>query len=197
MTQDLDFASLGLSADILENLANIGFTKPTPIQANSIPELLGGDRDILGLAQTGTGKTASFSLPIIEKIDPKQRQVQALILAPTRELAKQIAEEFGRLRGPKRRIDSVTIYGGSSYETQVRAIRQGAQVVVGTPGRVIDLLQKKLLRLDNLKFLVLDEADDMLNMGFIDDIEKIGALLRMSDVCCFSQQRCRLSFLAL
>ena len=148
MTQDLDFASLGLNADILENLANIGFTKPTPIQANSIPELLGGDRDILGLAQTGAGKPW-FSLPIIEKIDPKQRQVQALILAPTRELAKQIAEEFGRLRGPKRRIDSVTIYGGSSYETQV-SYRQGAQVVVNT--RSCDrLASEKLLRLDNLR----------------------------------------------
>ncbi len=172
MNQDLDFASLGLSSDIVDNLNTIGFTTPTPIQASSIPELLNGNRDILGLAQTGTGKTASFALPIIEKIDPNLRQVQALILAPTRELAKQIAEEINRLRG-KRRIDVVTIYGGASYEGQIRPIRNGAQVVVGTPGRVIDLLQKNILKLNQIKFLVLDEADDMLNMGFIDDIEKI------------------------
>lgn len=172
MTQDMTFASLGLSQDLVDNLSSIGFTTPTPIQAHSIPELLGGDRDILGLAQTGTGKTASFSLPIIEKISPDQAHVQALILAPTRELAKQICEEIHRLKG-KRSLQVCTIYGGSSYEKQVRALKQGAQIVVGTPGRVIDLLNRKVLKADKLRFVVLDEADDMLNMGFIEDIETI------------------------
>ncbi|NRA64810.1 MAG: DEAD/DEAH box helicase [Pseudobacteriovorax sp.] len=173
MSENLSFADLGLSQDIVSNLAKIGFTTPTPIQANSIPELLGGTRDILGLAQTGTGKTASFALPIIEGLDPSNRGVQALILAPTRELAKQITEEFHRLKGPERRLKITSIYGGSSYENQLRALKQGAQVVVGTPGRVIDLLDRKALKLNGLTHLVLDEADDMLNMGFIDDIEKI------------------------
>ena len=172
MTQEITFASLGLSEDIVENLASIGFTTPTPIQAKSIPELLGGDKDILGLAQTGTGKTASFSLPIIEKIDPNLKAVQALILAPTRELAKQICEEIYKLKGP-RQLKVCSIYGGSSYDRQIKSLRQGAQIVVGTPGRVIDLLNKKALKVDTLKYVVLDEADDMLNMGFIDDIETI------------------------
>ena len=145
MSENLSFADLGLSQDIVSNLAKIGFTTPTPIQANSIPELLGGTRDILGLAQTGTGKTASFALPIIEGLDPSNRGVQALILAPTRELAKQITEEFHRLKGPERRLKITSIYGGSSYENQLRALKQGAQVVVGTPGRVIDLLDRKHL----------------------------------------------------
>lgn len=172
MTQELTFASLGLSQDIVDNLASIGFTTPTPIQAKSIPELLGGTKDILGLAQTGTGKTASFSLPIIETIDPDLKRVQALILAPTRELAKQICEEIHRLKGD-RQLKICSIYGGSSYDRQIRSLKQGAQIVVGTPGRVIDLLNKKALKVDTLQYVVLDEADDMLNMGFIDDIETI------------------------
>ena len=173
MTDQVTFSDLGLSQDIVDNLTKIGFVHPTPIQAKSIPELLGGTRDILGLAQTGTGKTASFALPIIEQIDPEKKKVQALILAPTRELAKQITEEFSRLQGHSRRLRITSVYGGSSYETQLRALRHGAQVVVGTPGRLIDLLQRKALKLEDLSHLVLDEADDMLNMGFIDDIERI------------------------
>ena len=129
MTQELTFASLGLSQDIVDNLASIGFTTPTPIQAKSIPELLGGTKDILGLAQTGTGKTASFSLPIIETIDPDLKRVQALILAPTRELAKQICEEIHRLKGD-RQLKICSIYGGSSYDRQIRSLKQGAQIVV-------------------------------------------------------------------
>ncbi|WP_159455479.1 DEAD/DEAH box helicase [Pseudobacteriovorax antillogorgiicola] len=172
MTQELTFATLGLSQDIVENLESIGFKTPTPIQAKSIPELLNGGRDILGLAQTGTGKTASFSLPIIETINPDLPRVQALILAPTRELAKQICEEIYRLKG-QRNLKICSIYGGSSYDRQIRTLKQGAQIVVGTPGRVIDLLDRKALRVDDLQYVVLDEADDMLNMGFIDDIETI------------------------
>ena len=173
MTDQVTFADLGLSQDIVANLAEIGFVHPTPIQAKSIPELLGGSRDVLGLAQTGTGKTASFALPIIEQLDASKKKVQALILAPTRELAKQITEEFKRLQGKERQLRITSVYGGSSYETQLRALKHGAQVVVGTPGRLIDLLERKALRLEDLSHLVLDEADDMLNMGFIDDIEKI------------------------
>ncbi len=172
MTPTPDFSSLGLSSDLLANLAEIGFHQPTEIQWRAIPELLDGTRDILGLAQTGTGKTASFALPIIDRIDPASQHVQAVILAPTRELAKQIAEEMNRLKA-RRPLSILPIYGGSSMETQIRRLKSGVQVVVGTPGRVIDLLNRKLLKLEHITHVVLDEADDMLNMGFVEDIETI------------------------
>ena len=166
------FSALGLGDELVENLAKIGFEKPTEIQERVIPELLSGNRDILGLAQTGTGKTASFALPLLQLLDQKDNQVQALVLTPTRELAKQITDEFIRLKG-KTRLFVSPVYGGQPIYQQMRELARGCQVVVGTPGRVLDLLDRGTLRLDNLKYIVLDEADEMLNMGFIDDIETI------------------------
>ncbi|MCB0507579.1 MAG: DEAD/DEAH box helicase [Bacteroidetes bacterium] len=166
------FRALGLSEDILEALAKKGYETPTPIQEQTIPLLLNGDLDVVGQAQTGTGKTAAFGLPILEKFDSTQKSVQALVLAPTRELAIQVAEEIKSFKGTKR-IWITTVYGGSSIGMQMRELEKGTHVVVGTPGRVIDLIERKKLILDEVKYVVLDEADEMLNMGFIDDIELI------------------------
>lgn len=166
------FKALGLSDEILLALEKKGYETPTPIQEQTIPLLLNGDLDIVGQAQTGTGKTAAFGLPILERFDPNQRSVQALILAPTRELAIQVAEEIKSFKGSKR-IWITTVYGGAPISQQMRDLEKGTHVVVGTPGRVIDLIERKKLILDEVKYVVLDEADEMLNMGFIDDIELI------------------------
>ncbi|NDJ18795.1 DEAD/DEAH box helicase [Myxacorys almedinensis] len=167
----LSFQSLGLSETRIQQLEQVGFTAPTEIQAQAIPHLLAG-RDVVGQAQTGTGKTAAFALPILEQIDPTVQAVQALILTPTRELAMQVCQAI-REFNEDRRIKTVTIYGGQSIEQQISGLRRGAQIVVGTPGRVIDLLSRGALKLDKLTWMVLDEADEMLNMGFIQDVEKI------------------------
>ncbi|MFN8260915.1 MAG: DEAD/DEAH box helicase [Chitinophagales bacterium] len=166
------FRALGLSDEILDALEKKGYEVPTPIQEQTIPLLLNGDLDIVGQAQTGTGKTAAFGLPILERFDPTQKSVQALVLAPTRELAIQVAEEIKSFKGSKR-IWITTVYGGAPIGTQMRELEKGTHVVVGTPGRVIDLIERKKLILDEVKYVVLDEADEMLNMGFIDDIELI------------------------
>lgn len=166
------FRALGLSDEILDALEKKGYEVPTPIQQQTIPLLLNGDLDIVGQAQTGTGKTAAFGLPILERFDPNQRSVQAIILAPTRELAIQVAEEIKSFKGSKR-IWITTVYGGAPIGAQMRELEKGTHVVVGTPGRVIDLIERKKLILDEVKYVVLDEADEMLNMGFIDDIELI------------------------
>jgi ATP-dependent RNA helicase DeaD len=166
------FRALGLSEDILLALESKGYEVPTPIQQQTIPLLLNGDLDIVGQAQTGTGKTAAFGLPILERFDPTQRSVQALVLAPTRELAIQTAEEIKSFKGSKK-IWITTVYGGAPISSQMRELEKGTHVVVGTPGRVIDLIERKKLILDQVKYVVLDEADEMLNMGFIDDIELI------------------------
>ncbi|MHB8836771.1 MAG: DEAD/DEAH box helicase [Candidatus Methylomirabilia bacterium] len=164
------FADLQLSAGLLKAIAAMGFEEPTPIQEQTIPAALAG-RDIIGQAQTGTGKTASFAVPVIERktAGPKP---YALILEPTRELAIQVAEEIGRLSKFKSR-SVLTVYGGSSLERQVKALRSGVNIVVGTPGRVLDHLNRKTLVLSEISIVVLDEADEMLDMGFIEDIEKI------------------------
>lgn len=167
----LSFHSLGLSETRVRHLEEIGFSAPTAIQAQAIPHLLSG-RDVVGQAQTGTGKTAAFSLPILERIDAKNPQVQALVLTPTRELAMQVGQAI-RTFIDDRRLKVVTIYGGQSIDQQISRLQRGAQIVVGTPGRVLDLLSRGDLRLDQLNWLVLDEADEMLNMGFIQDVEKI------------------------
>ena len=166
------FRALGLSEDILEALEKKGYEVPTPIQEQTIPLLLNGNLDIVGQAQTGTGKTAAFGLPILERFDSTQRSVQALVLAPTRELAIQTAEEIKSFKGSKR-IWITTVYGGAPISSQMRELEKGTHVVVGTPGRVIDLIERKKLILDEVKYVVLDEADEMLNMGFIDDIDFI------------------------
>ncbi len=166
------FAELGLSARTLEALERKGFEEPTQIQKECIPLLLKEQVDVIGQAQTGTGKTAAFGLPILEIVDSSERYVQALILAPTRELAVQVAEEINSLKGD-RDIEVAAVYGGASMELQLRKLRRGVQVVVGTPGRVLDHIERGTLKLDHLKFAVLDEADEMLDMGFIEDIETI------------------------
>lgn len=167
----LSFHSLGLSEARVRHLEQAGFTLPTAIQAQAIPHLLSG-RDVVGQAQTGTGKTAAFSLPLLERIDLNSHSVQALILTPTRELAIQVYQSI-RTFSDDRRLQVLPIYGGQSIDLQIRRLQRGVQIVVGTPGRVLDLLSRGDLRLDRLNWLVLDEADEMLNMGFIQDVEKI------------------------
>lgn len=167
----LSFTSLGLSESRVQQLEKLGLVTPTTIQCQAIPQLLAG-HDLVGKSQTGTGKTAAFSLPILERIDPALPRVQALILTPTRELALQVTQAM-RTFTSDRRVKVLTIYGGQSIDRQIRVLQQGAQIVVGTPGRVIDLLNRGDLRLNQLSWLVLDEADEMLSMGFIDDVERI------------------------
>jgi ATP-dependent RNA helicase DeaD len=166
------FEALGLSKQSLVAIGYKGFEEPSPIQKLTIPLLLKNEKDIVGQAQTGTGKTAAFGLPIMDNITENTGKVQALILAPTRELAVQVAEEMNSFRGG-RNIGVLPIYGGQSYDQQLRRLKKGVEVVVGTPGRVIDHIKRGTLRLDNVSFMVLDEADEMLNMGFIEDIELV------------------------
>ncbi|MBD1937559.1 DEAD/DEAH box helicase [Microcoleus sp. FACHB-68] len=168
---DLSFKDLGLSDSRVSHLETLGFTTPTAIQAEAIPHLLAG-RDVVGQAQTGTGKTAAFSLPMLEQIDVSNSAVQALILTPTRELAIQVSDAIRDIGGD-RRMGVLAVYGGQAIDRQIRTLQRGAQIVVGTPGRVIDLLDRGNLKLGQLSWLVLDEADEMLSMGFIDDVEKI------------------------
>jgi len=166
------FKDLGLSKDALSALQDKGFEEPTKIQEQIIPLLLQEDIDIIGQAQTGTGKTAAFGLPLIEKIEQGVKRVQVLILAPTRELALQVAEEINSLKG-KKHLEIAAIYGGQSMDQQLRRLRKGVDIVVGTPGRIKDHLQRRSLIIDKVSYVVLDEADEMLNMGFIDDVEDI------------------------
>ncbi|MEP7794069.1 DEAD/DEAH box helicase, partial [Sanguibacter sp. 25GB23B1] len=166
------FADLGLPAPLLQAVLDLGFTIPSLIQERAIPALLAGN-DITGVAQTGTGKTAAFGLPMLAAIDPNLRQTQALVLAPTRELAMQVAEAIESFAKHLPGIEVIPVYGGAPYQQQVRSLSRGAQVVVGTPGRVIDHLERGTLKLDGIRFLVLDEADEMLRMGFAEDVEKV------------------------
>jgi len=166
------FPELGLSAEVLKAIHQLGFEQTAPIQAESIPLLMEG-RDIVGQSQTGSGKTAAFAIPAIEKVDPKQRAVQILILCPTRELAVQVCEEVHKLGRFKRGIHALPVYGGQSYERQFQGLRQGANIVIGTPGRVMDHMRRGSLKLDAVKMAILDEADVMLDMGFREDIEFI------------------------
>jgi ATP-dependent RNA helicase DeaD len=171
MTPNL-FSELGLSEALLKAVDKLGFEKPAPIQTAAIPLLMAG-RDVAGQSQTGSGKTAAFAIPAIEKTDPQLRAVQVLILCPTRELAVQVSEETHKLAFFKRGIHALPIYGGQSYERQFHGLQQGAQIVIGTPGRIMDHLRRGTLRLNSVKLAVLDEVDVMLNMGFRDDIELI------------------------
>ncbi|WP_319380456.1 DEAD/DEAH box helicase [Thiomicrorhabdus sp.] len=167
---DISFKDLGLRQEVLAAISEIGYETPSPIQAQAIPALLQGG-DILGMAQTGTGKTAAFALPALSNADIRQKDPQILVLAPTRELAIQVSEAFQSFAHHMKGFHVLPIYGGSDYGSQIRALKRGVHVVVGTPGRVMDHMRKGTLKLDNLKLLVLDEADEMLRMGFIDDVE--------------------------
>jgi ATP-dependent RNA helicase DeaD len=166
------FAELGLSPEILKAVDKMGFEEASPIQTAVIPTILEG-RDVIGQSSTGSGKTAAFAIPAIDKVDTHSRAVQVLILCPTRELAVQVAEEVGKLSLFKRGLNATPIYGGQSYDRQFRALESGVQVVIGTPGRVMDHMERGTLKLDSLKMVILDEADRMLDMGFRDDIERI------------------------
>jgi len=165
------FAELGLSENLLQALTQLGYDQPTPIQEQAIPELLAG-RDVIGQAQTGTGKTAAFGLPLLEYVDPEDRDVQALVLTPTRELCIQVTQAL-RAYGKTRGVDVTAVFGGAPIRTQVSQLKAGAQVVVGTVGRVMDLMSRHQLVLDSTRFVVLDEADEMLDLGFLKDVEKI------------------------
>lgn len=167
------FDSLGLSGELVESIRQLGFETPTPIQEKAIPVLLKGDTDLVGLAQTGTGKTAAFGLPLIDLIDANNRSTQALVVAPTRELSVQITSDFERFCKDVKELNIVTVYGGASISDQIRKVKRGAQIIVATPGRLIDLLSRKVVDLTHVNFVVLDEADEMLNMGFKEDIDEI------------------------
>ena len=170
------FAALGVAERLLPTLVESGFDTPTPIQTETIPLLLSG-RDVLGLAQTGTGKTAAFALPMLSAIDPAQRRVQALVITPTRELAIQVAEAIERLGAGVPGLSVVQLYGGAPYGPQLHGLRRGGQIVVGTPGRIADHLEKRTLDLSGVAHFVLDEADEMLQMGFLEEVEAIFELL--------------------
>jgi ATP-dependent RNA helicase DeaD len=171
------FSKLGVDIVFAEHLAKLGYTEPTPIQKEAVPVLLKNQCDFIGLASTGTGKTAAFAIPLIEKIKSKFKKPQALVLCPTRELAHQVATQISLL-GQFRQIQVASIYGGASYQTQIRALKQGAQIIVATPGRLIDLLDQGLIHLEEIQFLVLDEADEMLSQGFQEALETILGKLR-------------------
>ena len=166
------FRDLALAGPVLKSLTEVGYEIPTPIQKQTIPLVLTG-RDVVGQAQTGTGKTAAFALPLLSRIDFRHRKVQTLVLTPTRELAIQVAEAFQRYAAHIPGFHVLPIYGGQAYDGQLRSLKRGVHVVVGTPGRVMDHMRRKTLSLDSLSCLVLDEADEMLRMGFIEDVEWI------------------------
>ena len=169
----MTFKDLGLSNDLLKAVKELGFEQPSEIQEKSIPVLLETEKDYVGLAQTGTGKTAAFGLPMIQQIDPEYRAIQALILCPTRELCLQISKELEAYAKYSQGVNVVAVYGGASITDQIRAIKKGVNIVVGTPGRTIDLINRKALKFDSVSKVVLDEADEMLNMGFKEDINEI------------------------
>ncbi len=167
------FDALGLSGQLVETIRQMGFETPTPIQEQAIPILLTGNTDLVGLAQTGTGKTAAFGLPLLELIDDSNRSTQALILAPTRELSVQITSDLEKFAAGMKNLSMVTVYGGASISDQIRKVRKGVHIIVATPGRLIDLLSRKVVDLTTIRYVILDEADEMLNMGFKEDIDDI------------------------
>src|ERR671916_284257 len=168
------FEELGLSRPLLDALAHLGYERPTPIQEQAIPALLEG-RDVMGQAQTGTGKTAAFGLPMLEYVDPSDAEVQALVLTPTRELCIQVTQAI-RAYGARKGIDPVAVFGGAPIRDQQARLKAGATIVVGTVGRVLDLISRHSLILHSCRYVVLDEADEMLDLGFLEDVEKILAL---------------------
>jgi len=169
----VSFEGLGIEEGLLQSIHTLGFTQPTPIQEKAIPVLLQGTKDFIGLAQTGTGKTAAFGLPLLQLINKQQKFPQALIICPTRELCVQITNDLNSFKRKTDHVSVVAVYGGASIGMQIRDLKKGAHIVVATPGRLIDLIERKAINLENIHYVVLDEADEMLNMGFKDDIEFI------------------------
>ncbi|MCD6112817.1 MAG: DEAD/DEAH box helicase [Bacteroidales bacterium] len=169
----LTFNAMGLSPNLMKGIEDLGFKNPTPIQEKVIPVFFGTENDIIGLAQTGTGKTAAFGLPIIETIDIQNKRVQALVLSPTRELCIQITKDLQNYSKHINGLEIVAVYGGASIDLQIRALKRGAQIIVATPGRMLDLIKRKAANISNIKNVVLDEADEMLNMGFREELDNI------------------------
>jgi ATP-dependent RNA helicase DeaD len=169
----VSFEELGIEEGLLQSIHTLGFTQPTPIQEKAIPVLLQGTKDFIGLAQTGTGKTAAFGLPLLQLINKQQKFPQALVICPTRELCMQITKDINSFKRKTDHISVVAVYGGASIGMQIRDLKKGTHIVVATPGRLIDLIERKAINLENIHYVVLDEADEMLNMGFKDDIEFI------------------------
>ena len=165
------FEGLGLNENLVKAVSDLGFESPTPIQQKAIPILLSGTTDFVGLAQTGTGKTAAFGLPLLQLIDPSSKFPQALIVCPTRELCLQICNDLQEFKKYSKNIVAEPVYGGASIVMQIRALKKGVHIVVATPGRLIDMIERKAIDLEKVKYVVLDEADEMLNMGFRDDID--------------------------
>ncbi len=182
-----NFSELGVEQSLLNAIQELGFENPTPIQEQTIPVFLETGRDILGLAQTGTGKTAAFGLPILQLINPSARHIQSLVICPTRELCMQISRDLASYSKHKPGINVVAVYGGASIEGQIRDIKRGAHIIVATPGRLMDLMKRKAININEVNFVVLDEADEMLNMGFEEDVEYIlGHTPAEKRVCLFS-----------
>jgi len=167
------FTDLPLNPSLLKGIEDLGFTSPTPVQESAILQLINEDRDLIGLAQTGTGKTAAFGLPMIQRIDLKNKNVQGLVIAPTRELCVQISNDFKSFSKYIKELSIATIYGGASMDKQSREIKSGAQIVIATPGRLMDMMRRKMIKINKVSYAVLDEADEMLNMGFKEDIDGI------------------------
>ena len=167
------FEGLGLHENLLQAVTALGYTQPTPIQEKAIPVLISGTKDLVGLAQTGTGKTAAFGLPLLHLLKVENRFPQALVVCPTRELCMQIVSELELFKKFMTGVQVLAVYGGTSIGMQIRDLKRGVQIVVATPGRLIDLIERKAINLEEIKYVVLDEADEMLNMGFQDDIEFI------------------------
>ena len=169
----MNFSEIGLNSNILKAITDLGFENPTPIQEQAIPFVLFEETDLIALAQTGTGKTAAFGLPVIQKINENKTQTQSIILCPTRELCLQITKDLESYSKYLKKLKITAVYGGANIQTQIRSLNSGSQIVVGTPGRVIDLIKRKKLKLKDVEFVVLDEADEMLNMGFKEDLDTI------------------------
>ncbi|MCL4141164.1 UNVERIFIED_CONTAM: hypothetical protein GTU68_022644 [Idotea baltica] len=169
----ITFQETGLRADILKGIEELGFEQPTPIQEKALGQLLESDQDLIACAQTGTGKTAAFSLPVLQKIDVHNNDVQCIILCPTRELCLQIARDIESYSKHIKGMKTLAVYGGTSIDTQIKGLKRGCQIVVGTPGRTLDLIKRRVLKIQNIDFLILDEADEMLSMGFQDDLDDI------------------------
>ncbi len=169
----MTFQQMGLSDEVLQALTGLGFENPTEIQTQAIPHLMTDDRDFIGLAQTGTGKTAAFGIPLLERIDTRQKHTQALVLAPTRELGQQIAEQFIAFGKHLPKINILAVYGGTPIMRQIKALKKPQHIIIATPGRLRDLIQRRAVRLDQTRMLILDEADEMLNMGFKEEIDDI------------------------
>ena len=169
----MNFSEIGLNSNVLKAITDLGFENPTPIQEQAIPFVLHEETDLIALAQTGTGKTAAFGLPVIQKINENKTQTQSIILCPTRELCLQITKDLESYSKYLKKLKITAVYGGANIQTQIRSLNSGSQIVVGTPGRVIDLIKRKKLKLKDVEFVVLDEADEMLNMGFKEDLDTI------------------------